>query len=402
MFFIELCVGYICRRPKSCGIRCKASTTPFPLLQISKEHNLTESKDKNFLYSPCSMQLALSMLANGAKGSTLEELLAFLEADTLNQLNSVANEMVQNLTQWAQLSFASGVWLDKSLDIKPEFRTACEKIYRSKAESVDFQKKNKEVRGNINQWAADATNGQIQHFLPEYAVTELTKFVLANALYFKGKWLKPFRKSSTKNQDFHLLGGNSVKVPFMSSYKDTQYMETFDEFKVIRLPYRNCNLSMYIILPHKRDGLWEVAEKMGSDPLFLQKYTSFYGAVEVERLKIPKFVITHMFKASEVVKALGLKTCFTCDAELSEMVQNLRPGEWLEVNEIYHKSHIEVDEEGTEAAAVTAIGLCTGDSPPPPVTPVEFVADHPFMFMIRDGANGMVMFTGHVLNPLLE
>ncbi|KAL5705398.1 hypothetical protein ACHQM5_023707 [Ranunculus cassubicifolius] len=194
----------------------------------------------------------------------------------------------------------------------------------------------------------------------------------------------------------------SVEVPFMTNNDDTQYIKSCDDFKVLRLPYKNCDLSMYILLPHKRDGLWALAEKVGSDPLFLEKFaTRDINAVKVGRFKVPKFKITYTFEASMVLRSLGLKTCFSSDADFNEMVQEV-PGGWIQVNNVLHKSCIDVNEEGTEAAAATAIFGRFGCARRRPVPRVDFVADHPFMFMIRDDESGMVMFMGHVVNPLLQ
>ncbi|KAL5714682.1 hypothetical protein ACHQM5_016611 [Ranunculus cassubicifolius] len=229
----------------------------------------------------------------------------------------------------------------------------------------------------------------------------MTRMVLANAVYFKGKWVNPFEKSDTYHYDFHLLNGSSVRVPFMTNSEDKQYIKTCDDCKILRLPYKSCTLSMYIILPHAKDGLFPLAEKVGTEPMFLEKFaTRDIELVKVGRFKVPKFKITYAFEASMVLEALGLKTCFSREADFNEMIK-IQPDDWLEIGGVHQKTYIEVYEEGTEAAAVTVTRMAGGSCARPKRVPrVDFVADHPFMFAIRDDVTGMVLFMGHVINPL--
>ncbi|KAF9596851.1 hypothetical protein IFM89_013899 [Coptis chinensis] len=252
---------------------------PFACRQIAKDLALGVAKDKNFVFSPCSIQLALSFLTNGSSGSTLKELLTFLEAQNLDDLNSVAWKFIETLTGSTDggpiLSFVGGVWVDQSRTLKPTFITLAERIYKAKAESVDFRNKAIEITEEVNKWAEEATNGLIKSVIP-HPLDPDTVLVLANALYFKGRWMKPFRKSATKDSKFNLLDGNSVEVPFVTSH-DNQRIDTFEDFKVLGLPYKSskdnkATFSMYIILPNKVDGLWPIIEQVGSDPLFLEKY----------------------------------------------------------------------------------------------------------------------------------
>ncbi|KAF9604928.1 hypothetical protein IFM89_011295 [Coptis chinensis] len=246
------------------------------------------------------------------------------------------------------------------------------RIYKSKAESVDFQKEAKEITEKVNKWAEKATNGLIKSVVPK-PFSPSTTTVLANALYFKGKWTQPFDKFATKDFKFSLLDGNSVRVPFMTS-RQMQFIDTFKDFKVLGLPYEKsmdnkAAFSMYVILPHDRDGLWPLIEKVGSDPTFFVRLRQ--ELVDVGQFRIPKFKITFYFEASEILKGVGLKLPFSEIAELDEMV-------------------------------VPVARELQFQSGPPQIPPrVDFVADHPFMFMVRDNKSGMVLFMGHVINPLL-
>lgn len=253
----------------------------------------------------------------------------------------------------------------------------------------------------VNKWAEKETNGLVKNLLPDGSVDGDTRLVLANALYFKGSWDFIFDKSQTRSAEFHLLDGTSVQVPFMTNMFE-QFVSCQKGFKVLQLPYRQANysiernLSMYIYLPDRKDGLAELIEKMSDS-----NSTGFFDRnlprqrVQMREFMIPKFKFSFEFEASRVFKDdVGINLPFDKEqADLSEMVNEKIQ---LFVSGVHHKCTVEVDEVGTEAAASTGIVVmlqCLR-------RPVDFVADHPFVFTIRDNVNGVVLFMGHVLNPL--
>jgi len=244
------------------------------------------------------------------------------------------------------------------------------------------------------------TRGLIKEILSAGSVDSETRLVLANALYFKGAWKDEFDKSDTKDYDFHLTSGSSVKVPFMTSYK-RQFIRVCDGFKVLGLPYKqgedNRRFSMYFFLPDSNDGLSALVEKMGSESVFLENHLP-KSAVTVGDFRIPRFKISYGVEASNVLKELGVTLPFS-GGELTEMVDSADDdGEKLYVSSIFHKAFIEVNEEGTEAAAATAFGLsgCSWSMQ----SIIDFVADHPFLFVVREDMTGTLLFIGQVLNPL--
>ncbi|KAK1395726.1 Serpin-ZX [Heracleum sosnowskyi] len=310
-----------------------------------------------------------------------------------------------------RLSFVNGVWIDHALSFKPSFEEVVDTLYKAACHQVDFQNKPREVRKSANSWVKNKTSGLIKNILPPNSVRKTTKLIFANALYFKGKWKSEFSTSETKRLDFHLLNRSSVRVPFMTSEK-RQFISTFDGFKVLKLPYKQrwkgkrgryqdtkekCSYSLCIFLPDAKDGLPALMEKAMTKSKFLNRHIP-EQSVMVGEFWIPKFKFEYKIEASEALKSLGLVLPFDPESVGLKEIVDLSP---LYAEKIFHKSCIEVDEEGTEAAAA---GLSCGAVPlchrmPKPEVKIDFVADHPFLFFIRENITGIVLFAGQVLDP---
>lgn len=256
------------------------------------------------------------------------------------------------------------------------------------------------MTSEVNSWAEKQTNGLITEVLPPGSVDSLSKLILANALYFKGEWEEKFDASKTKKQDFYLLDGSSVEVPFMTS-KNKQYIATFEGFKVLGLSYKQGSdprhFSMYIFLPDSKDGLPSLIQKLDSQSEFIDRHTP-YEKLKVGEFKIPKFKISFGVEVSNVLKGLGLVLPFS-EGGLMEMVES-QTAQNLHVSKIFHKSFIEVNEEGTEAAAASAAVIAYRSFRP--VEIIDFVADRPFLYVIREDKTGSLLFIGQVLNPLVH
>ncbi|GJR03569.1 protease inhibitor I4, serpin, conserved site-containing protein [Tanacetum coccineum] len=247
-----------------------------------------------------------------------------------------------------------------------------------------------EITNEVNLWAHQQTNGLIKEILPAGAVDDTTRLIFANAVYFKGAWNEKFDPSKTKDYDFHLLDGSKVQVPFMTS-KKKQFVCEYDGFKVLRLPYSQGederHFTMYFFLPNEKDGLPQLIRKIGSESDFLDHHTP-HRKTEVGQFLIPKFKMSFGFEASDMLKELGLVLPFTGKEGLNEMVDNPSVGQNLYVSSIHHKSFIGGKARGTEAAAVTA-GVVMLMSLRRPDVKVDFVADHPFFFVIREDISGV-------------
>lgn len=372
---------------------------------LAKHVIATEAKESNLILSPPSINVVLSLIAAGTRGSTLAQLLSFLKSQSTDQLNSFSSDLLSVLfadgspSGGPRLAFVNGVWIDESLSFKHSFKQVVDSIYKAASNQVDFQTKAVEVTSEVNSWAEKETNGLIKQLLPPGSVDHTTRLIFANALYFKGTWGKKFDPSKTEDYDFHLLNGSSVCVPFMTSM-EKQLIGAYDGFKVLGLPYKQGGdkrrYSMYLFLPDAKDGLQALVEKLGSGSGVIDNHIP-HKQVEVGDFRIPKFKISFGFEASKTLKELGLVSPFS-EGGLTEMVDS-PVGQGLHVSSIFHNSFIEVNEEGTEAAAASA-GMIRFRSCSYIVNKIDFVADHPFLFLIREDLTGMVLFIGHVLNPL--
>ncbi|CAN6282245.1 unnamed protein product [Urochloa humidicola] len=373
------------------------------------------NSNTNTVFSPLSLHVALSLLAAGSGGATRDQLLAVLgglgdgdgeqapaAAESLHALAEQVAHLVmadESEAGGPRIEFADAVFVDKSLKLNQAFQEMAVGKYKAETHSVDFQEEAAQATSQVNSWVEKVTSGLIKDLLPPGSVDQATTLVLANALYFKGVWTKKFDASKTRYSEFHLLDGSSVQAPFMSS-KEDQYMASYNNLKVLKLPYQQGSdkrqFSMYILLPEAQDGLWNLVEMLRSEPEFLEKHIPV-RKIPVGKIKVPKFKISYGFEASELLKSLGLELPFSPEADLSEFFD---PPVLQSVSSIFHKSFVEVNEGGTEAAAGSAI-IMRKMAPYIRRMTTDFIADHPFLFVIREDTTGVVLFVGHVVNPLL-
>lgn len=360
--------------------------------------------DKNAVFSPLSISVTLSLAAGGAKGTTLDQFCTCLKFKDAHQLHELSSQVINvvltdgSASGGPSLSFVNGVWVDQSMTLKPSYRGLVKNQYNTEARSVDFIKKANEVRVEVNKWAEDETKGKINELLPADSIDKSTRLVLANALYFKGTWKKQFDSSATKEGTFNLLSGDSVQVPMMTTTKK-QFIKTVGHCKILRLPYvqgqDKRSFSMYFILPDDIKGLPQLEKKV--DLNFLENHLSQGSEVKVGTFQLPRFKISFSVEATEILKKMGLDLPFSNEANFAEMVES-PVGNSLSISNVFHKSFVEVNEEGTEAAAATAATILLRSMPMD--TTEDFIADHPFMFVIKEELTGVILFVGHIVNPL--
>jgi serpin B len=216
----------------------------------------------------------------------------------------------------------------------------------------------------------------------------MTRLVLTNAIYFKGNWASQFDEKLTTDAPFYVSGSEQTKVPMMNQKEEFGYLET-EDMQVLELPYVDEELSMVILLPKEKESIHEVEEQLTEKNLseWMQKLRK-----REVILFVPKFTMTREFMLADVLKSMGMVDAFTSAADFSKM-NGKRD---LFISAVIHKAYVDVNEEGTEAAAATAVGIrLTAVEEPPPV----FRADHPFIFIIRDKVTGSILFLGRVMNP---
>ncbi|KAJ8437683.1 hypothetical protein Cgig2_028621 [Carnegiea gigantea] len=421
-------------------------------LSIAKHVASIEAKSTNLVFSPASLHVLLSLIASGSSCPTREQVLSFLRSKSSDDLNKLSSELVAIVfadgspAGGPKLSSANGLWVDQTLPLKSTFKQVVDDVYKAAFNQVDFLNKLRavgrlgvatqmvnlawrlrwsvskhvlvaagattlpscrncspfqlaaEVTYEVNSWAEKETSGLIKEVLPPGSVDNTTRLIFANAIYFKGAWNDKFDASQTKEDDFHLLNGSLVKVHYMTS-KKKQFIRAFDGFKVLRLPYKQGedkrSFSMYFYLPDAKDGLPALVEEISSQSGFLDQHHP-HDRVKVGDFKLPRFKMSFGFEASNVLKGLGVELPFSRGG-LTEMVDS-PVAQNLYVSSIFHKSFIEINEEGTEAAAASAgvIALRSFTI----AQQLDFVADHPFIFLIREDMTGVVLFIGHVMNPL--
>ncbi|KAH7849027.1 hypothetical protein Vadar_011931 [Vaccinium darrowii] len=371
---------------------------------------------KNVVSSPLSINAVLNMLAAGSTGHTLERMLGFLGSKDVKEINSKSRKMMavtrgggggstKNTDDGLILTMVNGAWVDQRFPPVTQYKDKVLKgIFKCEGNNVDFAAKANQVVDEINSWANTASRGLIENLLQHGSISTNTILIFANGLYFKGIWDSHYKfyARRTKNRKFYLLNGSSVLVPFMTSSQN-YYYGSFDGFKVLKIPYQSRqthDFSMYFILPDERDGLQNLLLKFNSDSRILNEEFFELTEVKLNEFWIPKFKFSFDFDVSEVMDDLGESLSIIRNPrDLSEMMHIPADVEFFNTK-IFQKAYIEVDEEGTKAAAITTLRLTIKCRRQPPET--SFVADHPFVFMIKEDRSGLVFFSGAVMNPKEE
>ncbi|XP_071694492.1 serpin-ZX-like [Rutidosis leptorrhynchoides] len=347
------------------------------------------SNTSNVVFSPLSIDTVLRSVAVGSTGETHKQLLSYLDAKSIDDVNSRSQHVSSVLADVSPfggplLRFANGIWADQSTtSFHPSFEQTVKTLHNAVCKLGDFWNKPAEVADEVNVWAEKQTSGLIKDVVPADAVSDQTALLFANALYFKGVWKEKFDRSMTKLHDFHRLDGSTIQVPFMRTNSE-QILRQYNGFKVLGLLYEqgedNRRFTMYFYLPDKQDSLQSLVEKIDSESDFFESYIPS-EKVEVEEVMIPKFKISYGFEASNMLKELGLVLPFR-GGGLTKMVNSFRD-KGIGISCIHHKSFVEVNEEGTETAAATTIDGAD-------CIKMEFVASHPFLFVIREDTSGTV------------
>lgn len=363
----------------------------FDLYQELKE------KEGNLFFSPYSISTALAMTYAGARGQTekeMAEVLHFsLEQEPLHssfsKLQSELN-VIQDKGH-VKLSIANSLWCQKDYNFLDSFLNINEKYYGAGLNFVDFERKTESVRITINTWVENETQEKIKELIKKGMLTPLTTLVLCNAIYFKGDWLSQFDKEKTADADFYISLKKTIKVPLMSQKSEFKFKD-FGSFSAIELSYEGNDLSMIIFLPKKVDGLVDLEQSLTDDRVknWIDELLKSYRR-EIF-VSLPKFKTTCEFQLAKVLAEMGMSNAFLLPpANFSGMTGRKD----LFISEVIHKAFVDVNEEGTEAAAATAVVMQSLAIS----RPLTFRADHPFVFLICENQTGSTLFIGRIVDP---
>ena len=340
--------------------------------------------DKNYMVSPFSLKMAMSLAANGADGTTKDEILTAFGIDNLDSYNTAAKELIERYegTSSVKLNVANSIWLNKDVagkDIKftDEYKKLVSEYYKGTASEEDA----KNIAMKINSWVEKKTNNKIKNLLPEGDAKFLS--VLVNTIYFKGEWAEQFEEYATKEEDFTDRNGKVEKTDFMHKTERYRFYED-ENMKMVRVPYKGGKTAMYLVLPTNEDKM-DIATALDN----MNSYKI--------RLSFPKFKTEYSLSFKEILKHIGIEKAFEkWEAEFDEvMFKGVKEGENVYVDDVLQKTFIEVDENGTEAAAATAVIMNEATSIGPSMEEIkEFKADRPFIYFIRDDVTYEVLFIG--------
>ena len=356
-------------------------------LKIFKELS-NEDKNTNVFISPISISLAAAMAYSGAKNSTQQEIAETLEFKDYNieELNSSFKVLLSSMTdidEMVQLYTGNSIWCSKDFSIEKDFTDLAGNYYNASIYNEDFN--NPDTAGKMNDWVSKATEGKISNIVSPQALKDAVMY-LVNAIYFKGQWTDKFKVEDTKEDDFFLVDKNIKKVQMMTNNKKYEYYEG-DDFQMIRMPYGRGKAAMYVLLPNESIGINDFINNLSRD--LLNKYISESMSTEV-MLEFPRFNVEYGAKSLvEPLKNLGMVNAFSAEKADFSSIAPL-----MFISQIEHKAIIEVNEEGTVAAAASSIGMGVTA-----VRPVEFIVNRPFVLLIRDDRTGTILFMGKILEP---
>jgi serpin B len=345
----------------------------------------------NLVCSPYSISMALAMTRAGARGQTaaeMDKVLHFtLDPSRLHPTNA---ELIRANNGYGrprdyQLSVVQSLWGDDTLTVNADFERLIHTDYGATLRRVRFNQKPDEARQQINHWVQNRTNDKIKDLLHKEDIDRMTRLVLVNAIYFKGAWQLPFHKAATREESF-TSGGRKRKAAMMHQTNSFRYAEG-EGFQALELPYEGGDLSMMILLPREKDGLKNLEQAL--TPAQLSNWLEKLASRRVE-VALPRFKVESRFNLTQELEALGMPSAFGGGADFS----GISTSEQLRISKVIHQAMVNVDEEGTEAAAATAVVMTrSGESA------VAFQADHPFLFLLRDQRTGSILFLGRVTDP---
>ena len=351
----------------------------------------------NLFLSPQSISTALAMTYAGARGDTAAQMARTLHFSLpQEQLPAAYASLLQTLNPAGtdrayRLSIANRLWGQRGEPFLDDFLAVTRRDYGAELGLVDFRGNAEAARGEINAWVLRQTAEKIRDLIPQGVLGPTTRLVLANAIYFRGDWAKQFDKAATTQQPFHVATDRDVTVPLMFAKMRVGFAAHADDgLTVAELPYKGDEVSMLVLLPDTVDGLSALEAKLSQENV--ARWTSELRRRDV-LVHLPRFSVESSFGLGPTLAAMGMPLPFSDGADFSGM-NGTRD---LSISAVVHKARVDVDEQGTEAAAAT--GVVVGLSAALPAEPPTFRADHPFVFLLRHNPTGAILFMGRVANP---
>jgi serpin B len=357
----------------------------------------TSKRPGNAAFSPASISIAMAMTWLGASGETSAQIKKTMHFDGAGDAEAWGKfgRAMSTPPRALKLRIANRLFGEQSYKFEQPYLDKTKEIFGAPLETVDFKKAYEPARAKINGWVEDQTEKRIANLLPAGALDELTRLVLVNAIYFLADWANPFEKTATHDEPFDVSPTVKKNVPTMHEVGHFGYAQEGGA-KILELPYKNNEASMLIVLPDAKDGIAAVEKSFDA-----KKLESVRKALAGSRVAVslPRFQLEpETMPLGTDLMALGMPLAFDKEkADFSAMAKPADPRERLYIAKVFHKAFVKVDEKGTEAAAATAVVMAAGGAAPS--KPLEFKADHPFLFFIVEKTSGIVLFMGRVSDP---
>ncbi|MBN1940932.1 MAG: serpin family protein [Candidatus Diapherotrites archaeon] len=385
-----------------------SGATPEDALAVANGNNafafdlyqkLKDGDKENVFFSPWSISSAFGMVYEGAKGETAGEIQGVLKFPSDSETRLPGFALLYNTLNKCgkpyALNTANAIWVQQNFPFKEDYISIIENRYAGKVTNMDFAGNAEGARQTINSWVEEQTNNKIKNLIPPGVLNAFTRLVLTNAIYFKGDWDVQFEKAETKKEEFRASAGSSVMVDMMHMYEKEEsfnYMEN-DDLQMLELPYKGEEISMLILLP-KDDDIETINSYLNAAKLSELKAGMRKAEVEIF---LPKFEFETKYFMNDTLREMGMETPFSpAEADFTKMADIDLEIERLYITDVIHQAYVKVDEEGTEAAAATAIIMGITTAMP---NYKIFRADHPFIFIIQEKGNGGILFMGKMGNP---
>ena len=373
-------------KPVEVSPQIAARTTDFAF-DFFKKVQATQPASENVFVSPLSLHMALGMLLNGADGETAQQISKALKTEGVAQadLNQSYQALLEGLPAAdpkVQLGLANSVWYRNTFQVEDNFLNVLRQSFKAEVAGLNFN--DPSAKDKINAWASDKTQGKIKKVIDEIKPNDV--LFLMNALYFKGDWKVQFDPQKTTDAPFR-LASNKEKTVKMMRVKETFKVAQQSGYAAVQLPYASGQFNMTLLIPNEQSGVEKVINSLDATA-----WNNLQGALREQKVDVglPRFTLDYQINLNDILKAMGMSRAFTNDAQLGR----INPTADLFVSFVKQNTYLGIDEKGTEAAAVTSIGVSVTSVGPDP-----FVCDRPFVLVISENTSKTILFMGRIMNP---